>query len=75
MPTCSEYSKQAFMQHGFFRGIILSFLRIFRCTGGLFNGGEDPVPDAYSFSEAVGKYKYFYKKKKKKTNSSKDKTL
>jgi len=42
-PTCSEYSRIAFLRHGFFRGLWLSVTRILRCNP--FNpGGFDPVP-------------------------------
>lgn len=30
-PTCSEYTKQAIIKYGFFKGIYLGFLRILRC--------------------------------------------
>ncbi len=31
LPTCSEYSIQAFQEWGFFRGFFLSLWRILRC--------------------------------------------
>ena len=42
-PTCSEYAKQAFIKHGFFKGFRLAIRRITRCHpwGG---SGFDPVP-------------------------------
>lgn len=42
-PTCSEYAKQAFIKHGFFKGFRLAIRRISRCHpwGG---SGFDPVP-------------------------------
>ncbi len=30
-PSCSEYSKQAFVKYGFLKGFYLSFSRILRC--------------------------------------------
>jgi hypothetical protein len=30
-PTCSEYTKQAFIKYGFFKGFYLGIKRIFRC--------------------------------------------
>jgi len=43
VPTCSEYSKQAFIKYGAFKGIWLSLKRILRCHP--FGGhGYDPVP-------------------------------
>lgn len=42
-PTCSEYSRIAFLRHGFLKGIWLSVTRILRCNP--WNpGGYDPVP-------------------------------
>ena len=42
-PTCSQYAKEAFEKHGFFRAIGLILKRILRCHpwGGC---GYDPVP-------------------------------
>ena len=41
-PTCSEYSKQAFIKYGVIKGILLSSKRIIRCNP--FNkGGYDPL--------------------------------
>lgn len=31
IPTCSEYSKEAFVKYGFLKGFALSIRRIFRC--------------------------------------------
>lgn len=59
-PTCSHYSRQAILKHGVFRGGILAVTRIFRCTGGFFTGGEDPVPEEFSFryiSDSYGKFR------------------
>ncbi|KAJ7559406.1 hypothetical protein O6H91_04G083700 [Diphasiastrum complanatum] len=41
VPTCSEYSMQAYKAYGFFRGTVLTFWRILRCNpwGG---SGFDP---------------------------------
>ena len=43
-PSCSEYTKQAIIIHGFFLGCILGAYRILRCNP-LCKGGFDPVPD------------------------------
>jgi len=41
-PTCSEYSKQAIIKYGAFKGGWMGFKRIIRCHP--FNpGGYDPV--------------------------------
>lgn len=42
-PTCSEYTRQAIIKYGFFKGCFLGIKRIIRCHP--FNpGGYDPVP-------------------------------
>ncbi|MCH4182081.1 MAG: membrane protein insertion efficiency factor YidD [Prevotella sp.] len=42
-PTCSEYTRQALLKYGPFKGLYLSIRRILRCNpwGG---SGYDPVP-------------------------------
>lgn len=42
-PSCSEYSQQAIIHHGIFRGLWLSIKRISRCHP-WHEGGIDPVP-------------------------------
>ncbi|HQU70857.1 MAG: membrane protein insertion efficiency factor YidD [Calditrichaeota bacterium] len=42
-PTCSHYAIEAFTQHGFFRGIWLTVIRIGKCHP-FHPGGYDPVP-------------------------------
>jgi len=44
-PTCSEYSVQAIMQHGPWRGAWLGFRRLCRCHP-IGPGGIDAVPQA-----------------------------
>jgi uncharacterized protein len=63
-PSCSHYSKNSIINHGVLKGIILSVSRIFRCTGVLFSGGEDPVPENFTFGYVSGSYKQFWKLKK-----------
>ncbi|MBR9830658.1 membrane protein insertion efficiency factor YidD [bacterium] len=47
-PTCSEYSVEAFKNHGVFKGFYLSAKRIISCNpwGG---HGYDPVPKKFKF--------------------------
>jgi putative membrane protein insertion efficiency factor len=52
IPTCSEYTKQAIIKHGFFKGCYLGFKRIIRCNP-FGKHGYDPVPNEF----------YFFKKK------------
>ncbi len=42
-PTCSQYTKDALLKHGLFKGSLLGLKRIFSCHpwGG---SGYDPVP-------------------------------
>ena len=42
-PTCSEYTKQAIMKYGIFKGCFLGAKRIAKCHP-LNEGGYDPVP-------------------------------
>ncbi|MFA6989709.1 MAG: membrane protein insertion efficiency factor YidD [Candidatus Gastranaerophilaceae bacterium] len=42
-PSCSEYTKQAIIKYGIFKGLVIGIKRIVRCHP--FNpGGYDPVP-------------------------------
>lgn len=58
-PTCSEYAKQAFKKHGFFKGFVLSAWRILRCNP-FSRGGVDKVPEEFHI------FKFDYTKKNKK---------
>jgi putative membrane protein insertion efficiency factor len=42
-PSCSEYARIAYSEHGFFRATWLSAWRILRCNP-FGRGGFDPVP-------------------------------
>ncbi|MDY0291136.1 MAG: membrane protein insertion efficiency factor YidD [Desulfuromonadaceae bacterium] len=42
MPTCSDYSIQAFQKYGVLKGGLLSIVRLLKCNP-LFKGGHDPL--------------------------------
>jgi len=63
-PTCSHYSKNSIIDHGIIKGFILSVTRILRCTGILFSGGEDQVPEKFTFKYISRSYKSFWRFKK-----------
>jgi hypothetical protein len=70
-PTCSHYSRRAIMRHGVLKGLVLAVTRIFRCAGGLFTGGQDPVPEKFSFGYITGAYRSFWARSKPKDSGSK----
>lgn len=41
-PTCSEYTKQAILKYGSFRGSMIGIYRILRCNP-FSKGGYDPL--------------------------------
>lgn len=47
IPSCSEYTLEAILKHGFFIGSALGFYRIIRCMP-WSKGGFDKVPDKKS---------------------------
>lgn len=49
-PTCSSYMVQAVLRHGIVKGTILGLCRILRCNR-FFWGGEDPVPETWSWGQ------------------------
>ena len=44
IPTCSEYSKEAYERFGFFYGTYLTIKRIIRCVPWNHDNIYDPVP-------------------------------
>ena len=46
-PTCSQYTLEAILKHGFFKGVVLGTWRILRCNP-FTKGGFDKVPDKKS---------------------------
>lgn len=45
-PTCSSYGLEAFEKHGFFKGFLLTTIRLLKCQP-LHPGGFDPVPEKW----------------------------
>lgn len=46
-PSCSEYTLEAILKHGFFVGVLLGARRILKCNPWT-KGGFDKVPDKKS---------------------------
>lgn len=44
VPTCSNYTIEAILKFGIFKGLYLSFIRICKCNH-FSKGGYDPVPE------------------------------
>ncbi len=57
-PSCSQYSLDAIKGHGPFKGFVMGFLRVFRCSP-LFIGGVDQVQKEVTLKVELGKYKKF----------------
>ncbi|MCW6664738.1 membrane protein insertion efficiency factor YidD [Aerococcaceae bacterium NML191219] len=47
-PSCSSYMIQAIEKHGAIKGVIMGLARIGRCHP-YVRGGDDPVPDHFTF--------------------------
>ncbi len=63
-PTCSHYMRDAILKHGLL-GALAGLLRVLRCAGGLFTGGEDPVPDRLTAGYLLGSYRHFLRRRKR----------
>lgn len=46
IPSCSNYSIEAFKKHGPIKGLILTIWRVLRCNP-WGTSGEDPVPEKW----------------------------
>lgn len=55
-PTCSRYTEQSILKHGLMRGSVLGLARILRCNG-FFHGGDDPVPESFSWAYLRQEYR------------------
>ena len=61
-PTCSSYMVQSVMRHGILKGFIMGFARILRCSR-WFYGGDDQVPETWSWKAIKDGYTLFRKRK------------
>ncbi|MFP4114402.1 MAG: membrane protein insertion efficiency factor YidD [Spirochaetota bacterium] len=59
-PTCSEYTRRAILQHGLL-GALAGLMRLLRCVGGLYTGGDDPVPNRLTAKYVFGSYRRFWR--------------
>ena len=62
-PTCSTYAKDSILRHGLLKGLMLGVTRVLRCAGGLYSGGDDPVPEDFSFRYIGLQYKKFFRRR------------
>mgnify|MGYP006278196969 CR=1 len=63
-PSCSEYTRQAILKFGL-RGIMVGALRVGRCVGSLYEGGEDPVPEKLTAGYLLGSYRKRWQSRRK----------
>ncbi len=62
-PSCSRYMQGSIERFGLLRGLVLGLARVFRCAGGLYTGGDDPVPERFSFAEVGRGYRRFWRRR------------
>lgn len=58
-PTCSGYLIGSIMRFGVFKGFLLGIARLLRCNSWFFTGGDDAVPEAFSFKAVFLPYREF----------------
>lgn len=58
-PSCSVYFKESILTHGLMKGFVLGITRILRCNGWFFKGGNDPVPQVFSWKTIALQYRVF----------------
>ena len=63
-PSCSNYAMQSIQKFGFIKGFVLGTARLFRCNGAFFRGGEDPIPESFSFRQIRLDYRKFSKRRR-----------
>jgi uncharacterized protein len=64
-PSCSHYAREAIMRHGLLRGSAAAVARILRCTGLLFEGGYDPVPERITAATLAAGYSRFRRRRRR----------
>lgn len=62
-PTCSSYAQAAILRHGVLAGALLAVSRVARCTAAFFTGGDDPVPEVFSFGAVADGYRRFRRRR------------
>ena len=60
-PSCSSYAREAILRLGVLPGGLLALARIGRCVGALYRGGDDPVPETFSFRALGRAYARFWR--------------
>lgn len=61
-PSCSHYTADSILKHGIVKGTILGGAHVFRCNSMFFVGGDDPVPESFSFKQIKADYQKFRRK-------------
>jgi len=53
VPSCSEYTCEAVQKFGIFKGLVLGFFRILKCTPFSKKSGYDPVPNEFKLKNFI----------------------
>ena len=53
VPSCSEYTCEAVQKFGIFKGLVLGFFRILKCTPFSKKSGYDPVPNEFKLKNLI----------------------
>ena len=50
-PTCSHYAEEAYERHGFFKGTLLTVIRILKCNPWHKGEAMDSVPKRFAYKD------------------------